>query len=60
MNKPDLLANSFTRGMGDAAILEQEELPELADAIGDKSGGTTLLMDMEGITMGMDLLLLLS
>lgn len=46
--------------MGDAAILEQEELPELADAIGDKSGGTTLLMDMEGITMGMDLLLLLS
>lgn len=54
LGQPGFLMESFVEGMGATDILEQKELAHLND-IGDASAGLTVLADMEGIPMRMDM-----
>jgi len=54
LRQPEFLLESLTEGMGATDILEQKELSDLDD-IGDAAGGLTVVVDMEGIPMRMDL-----
>ncbi len=56
LNQPDILIKSFLGGMGDAAASEQEELPELNN-IGNASAGITLVTDIEGVSMRIDMVI---
>jgi hypothetical protein len=53
LDQPEFLMDSFVGGMGAVEILEQNEL-ELGD-LGDASAGLTLVADVEGIPMRMDM-----
>ncbi len=53
LRRSDFLMGAFIEGMGEADILEEEELSGLDD-IGDASGGWTVVADMEGIPMRID------
>jgi len=54
LNQPDTLLESFIGGMGDVNASEMEELPEFTDTIGDSSAGMTVVADMEGMGMRME------
>jgi len=54
LNQPEFMMDSFVGGMGATDILEQKELTHLND-IGDASAGLTVVADMEGIPMRMDM-----
>ena len=54
LRQPDFLLDSLIGGMGATDILEQKDLPDLDD-IGDASAGVTVAVDMEGISMRMDI-----
>jgi len=54
LSQPDFLMESFVGGMGAIDILEQKELAQLND-IGDASAGVTVVADLEGIPMRMDM-----
>jgi len=51
---PEFMMDSFVGEMGATDILEQKELAHLND-IGDTSAGLTVVADMEGIPMRMDM-----
>jgi hypothetical protein len=53
LNQPDLLLQFFISGMGATEVLEQEALSGLDD-IGDASAGLTVVADIQGIPMRMD------
>lgn len=54
LNQPDTLIKSFLGGMGDIGNAEPQELPEFTDTVGDSSAGMTVLANMEGMGMRMD------
>ena len=54
IRQQDFLMESWVAEMGVIDILEQMYLPDLND-IGDASAGTTIVADVEGITMCMDM-----
>lgn len=54
LHQPDFMMDAFVGGMGATDILEQKELPHLND-IADASAGLTVVADMEGIPMRMDM-----
>ncbi len=54
LNQPDILLALFISGMGTVDILEQEELTGLDD-IGDSAAGVTVVANMQGIPMRIDL-----
>lgn len=56
LDDPDLLLDSFVSGMGNAEVLEREELPELRNAVGESSTGVALTADIEGLRWRMELL----
>jgi len=53
LNQPDLLLKFFISGMGATEVLEQKALSGVDD-IGDASAGLTVVADMQGIPMRMD------
>ena len=53
LRQPDFLLESLIVGMGPVDILEQKELPGLDD-IGDASVGLTVVIDVEGFPMRVD------
>jgi hypothetical protein len=55
LNQPETLLNSFIGGMGDVGASEPEELPEFKDAIGNKSAGMTVVANIEGVAMRIDM-----
>jgi len=54
LDQPEFMMESFISGLGATDILEQKELADLND-IGDASAGMTVLADMQGIPMRMDM-----
>jgi len=54
LHQPDILMESFVGGMGATNILEQKELTHLDD-IGNASAGLTVVADMDGIQMQIDM-----
>jgi len=54
LKQPNTLIESFLGGMGDVGDAEPNELPEFADTVGDSSAGMTVLANMEGMGMRMD------
>ncbi|MFZ2096525.1 MAG: toll/interleukin-1 receptor domain-containing protein [Anaerolineales bacterium] len=54
LDQPEFMMESFISGLGATDILEQKELAYLND-IGDASAGMTVVADMEGIPMRMDM-----
>ncbi len=54
LNQPDVLIKSFLGGMGDTGTSEPQELPEFTDTIGDSSAGMTVVTDIEGMGMRLD------
>ncbi len=54
LNQPDVLIESFLGGMGDVGASEPVELPEFTDTIGNSSAGMTVLTDIEGMGMRLD------
>jgi len=53
LRNPEFLAESLLQGMGGTEILEQNTLPHLNN-IGDASAGLTVVANIEGIPMRMD------
>ena len=56
LKQPQILLNSFVGGMGDIGSAEPEEIPELKNAIGNSSAGMTVLANIEGMGMRIDML----
>ena len=54
LRNPDFLLNLFVGGMGATEVVEKQELPGLDD-IGDASTGLTVVADLEGIPMRIDM-----
>lgn len=54
LNQPGTLVESFLGGMGDVSRSETQELPEFMDTVGDSSAGMTVLSNMEGMGMRLD------
>lgn len=54
LRNPEFLLNQFAGGMGATAVIEQQALPDLDD-IGDASTGLTVVADLEGISMRIDM-----
>jgi hypothetical protein len=54
LDQPEFIMESFVSGMGATEILEQKELADLDD-IGEASAGMTVVANMEGIPMRMDM-----
>lgn len=53
LSQPDFMTEAFLEGMGAVEVLEQMELP--LSAVGDASAGSTLVVDMEGLPMRIDI-----
>lgn len=53
LRQPDLLTESLIKGMGTTTILEKKPLTDVGD-IGDASTGITVVADMQGIPMRID------
>ena len=54
LNQPDTLIETFLGEMGDVGNAEPQELPEFEDTVGDSSAGMTVITNMEGLGMRMD------
>lgn len=54
LHKPETLLKAFLGGTGETDISQMEELPEFKDTVGDSSAGMTVVADMEGMGMRMD------
>ena len=54
LHQPEFLMESFVGGMGATNIIEQKELTHLND-IGNASAGLTVVADMDGIQMRIDM-----
>jgi hypothetical protein len=54
LNQPNILLESFLGGMGDMSASEPAELPEFTDTVGDSSAGMTVVADVEGVDMRVD------
>ena len=54
LNQPETLLEAFLGGMGDMGASDMQELPEFEDTIGDSSAGMSVVADMEGMGMRMD------
>ncbi len=57
LNQPDILIDSFLGGMGDVEASEAVDIPELTDTIGDSSAGMTLVTNIEGMSMRIDMVI---
>lgn len=55
LNQPNILLDSFLGGMGDMNASDPAELPEFTDTVGDSSAGMTVVADIEGISMRVDM-----
>lgn len=55
LNQPSILLNAFMGGMGDIGASEPEELPAFEDTIGDSSAGMTVVANIEGMSMNVDI-----
>jgi hypothetical protein len=53
LREPETLSDSLIKGMGATTILEQKPLTDVDD-IGDASAGITIVADMQGIPMRID------
>lgn len=54
LNQPEILLKIVLGGMGDINTTAQEVLPEFNDTIGNSSAGMTVLTNMQGLNMRMD------
>lgn len=54
LSQPETLIKAFLGGMGDISASEMKELPEFKNAIGDSSVGMTVVANVEGMNMRMD------
>ena len=54
LRNPEFLLNLFVGGMGATEVVEQQELPDLNN-IGAASTGLTVVADLEGISMRIDM-----
>jgi len=54
LRNPEFLLNLFVSGMGATEVVEQQELPGLDD-VGDVSTGLTVVADLGGISMRIDM-----
>ena len=57
LNQPETLMNSFIGGMGDVGAAQPETLPEFEDAIGNSSAGMTVVANIEGVAMRIDMVI---
>ena len=56
LNQPELLINTFVGAMGDINA-EPETLPAFEDTVGDSSAGVTMLANVEGMNLRMDVVI---